>query len=218
MYQNPNKDGCEKDFQNLRYQVLETDHRELAPTNILVAGSTNGQGIGEWVGNLLLLGCVAVGTFGLCINVVWATQEKQVALRSGGHRQIIRICVDENFKTTRRARPRAEEKRNLISVCHNYAEGTQGSGGSGIDTRMPEHDPSSPRLYQSRTTISGPRQWGSALHVHGQRAGYSETSEIPELVTGEDFEATPPYEERLSTSARTRLDRVHMEMVQGGQQ
>ncbi|KAF8177729.1 hypothetical protein K438DRAFT_1769838 [Mycena galopus ATCC 62051] len=62
----------------------------MAPTNILVAGSMNGQGVGEWVGNLLWLGCVAAGMFTLCVAVVWATQEKQVALRSGGHRRIIR--------------------------------------------------------------------------------------------------------------------------------
>ncbi|KAF8194906.1 hypothetical protein K438DRAFT_1761184 [Mycena galopus ATCC 62051] len=60
---------------------------------------------------------------------------------------------------------------------------------------------------------------GLATWIHGDPpTPPSETSEIPELVTGEDFEATPPYEERLSTSARTRLDRVCVEMAQGGQQ
>ncbi|KAF8217494.1 hypothetical protein K438DRAFT_1746800 [Mycena galopus ATCC 62051] len=204
----------------------------MAPTNILVAGSTNGQGVGEWVGNLLWLGCVAAGMFALCIAIVWATQEEQVALCSGGHRRIIRggsrnpwfeenppddgghwYLVDEDFKTTRSARSWTGEERNPSNVRHDYAKGTRETGTLKLN-------PSSPGLHQWRTITPDPRQWSSLpTRIHGDPpTPPSEASEIPELVMNEDLEATPPSKERLSTSARTRLDRVHAEMVQGGRQ
>jgi hypothetical protein len=64
--------------------------RRMAPTNIMVAGSTNGLGAGEWVGNLLWWGAVFAGIAVLCVALVWATQEEQVARSSGGHRRVPR--------------------------------------------------------------------------------------------------------------------------------
>ncbi|KAJ7330487.1 hypothetical protein DFH08DRAFT_815390 [Mycena albidolilacea] len=55
----------------------------MAPTNIMVAGSTPGQGVGEWVGNLLWWGGLFAGIAALCIALVWAAQEERVALPSG---------------------------------------------------------------------------------------------------------------------------------------
>jgi hypothetical protein len=62
----------------------------MAPMNIMVAENTNVQGAGEWVGNLLWWGSVAVGIIMLCIALVWVTQEERVALPSGRHRWVPR--------------------------------------------------------------------------------------------------------------------------------
>ncbi|KAJ7351157.1 hypothetical protein DFH08DRAFT_805894 [Mycena albidolilacea] len=62
----------------------------MAPTNIMVTGSTNGQGAGEWVGNLLWWGGVLAGIAVLCVALVWATKEEWVALPSGGYRRVPR--------------------------------------------------------------------------------------------------------------------------------
>ncbi|KAF8174642.1 hypothetical protein K438DRAFT_1771487 [Mycena galopus ATCC 62051] len=125
--------------------------------------------------------------------------------------------VDEDFKTTRRAWSQAEKEGNLSNVRHNCAKGTQKPGGSCVETRTLRDNLSSPGLHQPRTITPDPRQRSLPTRIHGDPSPPpSETSEIPELVTDEDFEATPPYEERLSTSTRTWLDRVHAEMVQGG--
>jgi hypothetical protein len=67
----------------------------MAPTNIMVAGSTNGQGAGEWVGNLLWWGGVFAGMAALCVALVWATQEERVVCPSGGHRWVPR-CEPHN--------------------------------------------------------------------------------------------------------------------------
>jgi hypothetical protein len=60
----------------------------MAPTNLMVAGSTPGQGVGEWVGTLLWWGGLFAGMAALCVTLVWATQEEWVALPSGGHRRV----------------------------------------------------------------------------------------------------------------------------------
>jgi hypothetical protein len=60
----------------------------MAPTNIMVAGSMPGQGVGEWVGTLLWLGGLFGGMAALCVTLVWATQEERVALPSGGYRWV----------------------------------------------------------------------------------------------------------------------------------
>ncbi|KAJ7362844.1 hypothetical protein DFH08DRAFT_799868 [Mycena albidolilacea] len=60
----------------------------MAPTNIMVAGSTPGQGVGEWVGTLLWWGGLVAGMAALCVALVWATQEERVALPSGGYRRV----------------------------------------------------------------------------------------------------------------------------------
>ncbi|KAJ7347430.1 hypothetical protein DFH08DRAFT_809185 [Mycena albidolilacea] len=52
----------------------------------MVAGSTPGQGAGEWVGNLLWWGGVLTGMAALCVALVWATQEGRVARPLGRHR------------------------------------------------------------------------------------------------------------------------------------
>ncbi|KAJ7318028.1 hypothetical protein DFH08DRAFT_820049 [Mycena albidolilacea] len=62
----------------------------MAPTNIMVAGSTPGQGVGEWVGNLLWWGGVLVGITALCVALVWATHEGRVARPLNGHRRVPR--------------------------------------------------------------------------------------------------------------------------------
>src|SRR4051794_16887879 len=67
----------------------------MAPTNIMVAGSTTGQGAGEWVGNLLCWGGVLVGIAALCVALVWATHEGRVARPLGGHRRVPR-CEPRN--------------------------------------------------------------------------------------------------------------------------
>ncbi|KAJ7309959.1 hypothetical protein DFH08DRAFT_823244 [Mycena albidolilacea] len=56
----------------------------------MVAGSTTGQGVGEWVGTLLWWGGVFAGMAVLCVALVWTTQEGWVALPSGGYRWIPR--------------------------------------------------------------------------------------------------------------------------------
>jgi hypothetical protein len=61
----------------------------------MIAGSTNRQGAGEWVGNLLWWGGLFSGIAALCITPVWATQEEQIALPSGAHRQAPR-CGPHN--------------------------------------------------------------------------------------------------------------------------
>jgi hypothetical protein len=60
----------------------------MAPTNIMVAGSTPGQGVEEWVGTLLWWGGLVAGMAALCVALVWATQEERVALPSGGYRRV----------------------------------------------------------------------------------------------------------------------------------
>jgi hypothetical protein len=62
----------------------------MAPTNIMVAGSTPGQDVGERVGNLLWWGGVLAGITALCVALVWATHEGRVARPLGGHRWVPR--------------------------------------------------------------------------------------------------------------------------------
>ena len=59
----------------------------MAPTNILIGGGSVGQGVGEWIANLLWLGCVVTGLFALCVTAVWATLGKRVAFHPGRHRR-----------------------------------------------------------------------------------------------------------------------------------
>ncbi|KAF8146036.1 hypothetical protein K438DRAFT_1781396 [Mycena galopus ATCC 62051] len=222
----------------------------MAPTNILVSGSTNRQGVGEWVGNLIWLGCMVAGMFALCVAIVWATQEEQVALRSGGHRRIIRggsrnPWLKKIRRMTERigtwlmkvSRPQGEpghgqERRGTRAT---FATTIQREPGNREDlASRPGRSNSTrvPRGYTSRRRSHPILDSGAVLSVftddvlvtglptriHGDPpTPSSEASEIPELVTDEDLEATPPYE-RLSTSTRTQLDRVRAEMVQGGRQ
>ncbi|KAF8194460.1 hypothetical protein K438DRAFT_2129522 [Mycena galopus ATCC 62051] len=197
--------------------------------NILVAGSTNGQGVGEWVGNLLWLGCVAAGMFALCVAVVWATQEEQVALRSGGHRWITRggsrnPWLKKIRQMTERtgtwlmkiSRPQGEPDPEDIASRPRRSDSTQIPWG--YTSRGQSHP-----ILDSGAVLSmftdDVLVTGLPTRIHGDPpAPLSEASEVPELITDEDLEATPPYEERLSTSARSRLDRVRAEMVQGGRQ
>ncbi|KAJ7325406.1 hypothetical protein DFH08DRAFT_817084 [Mycena albidolilacea] len=62
----------------------------MAPINIMVAGILTGQGVGEWDGTLLWWGGSAAGMATLCVALVWATQEEQVALPLGGYRRVPR--------------------------------------------------------------------------------------------------------------------------------
>ncbi|KAF8154318.1 hypothetical protein K438DRAFT_2077000 [Mycena galopus ATCC 62051] len=222
----------------------------MAPTNILVTGSMNGQGVVEWVGNLLWLGCVAAGTFALCVAIVWATQEEQVALRSGGHRQITRGGPRNPWlKKLRRMTERVGTWLMKISRPQGepgHEPGRRGTrtfamtmrmepGGREDSASRPRRSDSAriPRGYTSRGQSHPILDSGAILsmfmddvlvtglptRIHGDPpAAHSEASEVPELITDEDLEATPPYEERLSASARTRLDRVRTEMMQGSHQ
>ncbi|KAF8166124.1 hypothetical protein K438DRAFT_2066894 [Mycena galopus ATCC 62051] len=221
----------------------------MAPTNILVVGSTNGQGVGEWAGNLRWLGCMAAGMFVLCVAIVWATQEEQVALHSGGHRRITRgRSRNPWLKKIRRmmeqvgtwlmkiSRPQGEpghgQRRRGAQATFTTTMRREPGNQEDLASRLGRSDTTRvPRGY----TSCGPSHpildsgamlsmfmddvlvTGLPTRIHGDPPPPpSETSEIPELVMDEDFEATPPYKERLSTSARTRLDRVRVEMVQGG--
>jgi hypothetical protein len=65
-------------------------NEKMAPTNIMVAGSTTGQGVGEWVGNLLWWGGVLTGIVALGVALVWATHEGRVAHPSGRNRRVPR--------------------------------------------------------------------------------------------------------------------------------
>ncbi|KAJ7309211.1 hypothetical protein DFH08DRAFT_823631 [Mycena albidolilacea] len=69
---------------------IDVRNKKMAPTNIIVAGSTPGQGFEEWVGTLLWWGGLFAGMAALCITLVWATQEERVALPSGGYRRVPR--------------------------------------------------------------------------------------------------------------------------------
>ncbi|KAF8145487.1 hypothetical protein K438DRAFT_1781908 [Mycena galopus ATCC 62051] len=204
----------------------------MAPTNILVAGSTNGQGVGEWVGNLLWLGCVATGMFALQIirggsRNPWLKKIRQMTERVGtwlmkisrpqgesGHGQG-RRGTRAVFATTMWREPGDREDLvsrpghpNLTRVLRGYT--SRGQSHLVLDSGAVLS------MFTDNVLVTGLATW-----IHGDPpTPPSETSEIPELipelVTDEDFEATPPYEERLSTSARTQLDRVCAEMVQGG--
>ncbi|KAF8211774.1 hypothetical protein K438DRAFT_1752440 [Mycena galopus ATCC 62051] len=164
---------------------------------------------------------MATGMFVLCIAV---TDHKRRAPQplveetppDDGARWYL---VDEDFKTTRRARSWAGEERNPI-IHHDYVKGTRRPGGYCAKTEALRLSPNPPGLHQPQTITPNPRQRSSLPNrIHGDPpTPLSEASEVPELITDEDLEATPPYEERLSTSARTRLDRIPAEMVQGSRQ
>ncbi|KAF8143802.1 hypothetical protein K438DRAFT_1783375 [Mycena galopus ATCC 62051] len=192
----------------------------------------------------------ALGMFALCVAVVWATQEEQVALRSRGHRQITR-GGPRNPWLKKLCRMTERVGTWLMKISRPQGEPSHGQGRRGTRTfattmrREPgdrEDIASRPRHSDSARIPWGYTSCGQShpildsgavlsmfmdnvlvtglpTRIHGDPpAALSKASEVPELITDEDLKTTPPYEERLSTSARTRLDRVRMEMVQGSHQ
>ncbi|KAF8155195.1 hypothetical protein K438DRAFT_1777741 [Mycena galopus ATCC 62051] len=145
--------------------------------------------------------------FALCVAIVWATQEEQVALRSGGHRRITRGGPRNPW--LKKLRQMTERVGTwLMKISRPQGEPGHEPGRRGTRT-----------FAMTMRMEPGGREDSLPTRIHGDPpAAHSEASEVPELITDEDLEATPPYEERLSASARTQLDRVRTEMMQGSHQ
>ncbi|KAJ7305495.1 hypothetical protein DFH08DRAFT_824995 [Mycena albidolilacea] len=158
----------------------------MAPTNIMIAGGTTGQGVGEWVGNLLWWGGLFAGMAALCVILVWATQEERVALPSGGYRRVPRL-LDPRLSAVGR------KGEGVLAP----QEGGTGPGekalrewGNRIETWEYQFTPTG-ELAQPRRSRNRPAPTPGTPGPLGR-------------IVDDEAGCTPPYEERPGSNPRTR--------------
>ncbi|KAJ6481695.1 hypothetical protein C8R45DRAFT_1100124 [Mycena sanguinolenta] len=224
----------------------------MAPTSILIGGGSVGQGVGEWIANLLWLGCVVSGLFALCVAIVWATRGKRVVLPTGRQRraagnrtrkpvliQMRKMVESVGVWMMKISRPLAEPSRGGFRRRRLPTLGPIDRGHYEEIRRQPEPEMGHTCVpHEVRVCTDGGRPYptgpiiGSGaiatfmddLLVRNPNSQYwrvvpnhdDEYTDMPGLEPVHD--AAPPYGDELSTSARTRLERIRADLERGAQQ
>ncbi|KAJ6458721.1 hypothetical protein C8R45DRAFT_1109834 [Mycena sanguinolenta] len=224
----------------------------MAPTSIPIGGSV-GQGVGEWIANLLWLGCVVSGLFALCVAMVWVTRGKRVALPTGRHRravgnrtrkpmliQIRKMVESVGVWMMKISRPPAEPSRGGFRRRRLPTLGPMDRRRYEEVRRQPEPEMGHTCVpHEVRVCTDGGRPYPTGpvidsgavvatfmddLLVRNPNSQYwrvvpnhdDEYADMPGLESVHDNAL--PYGEELGTSARTRLERIWVDLEREAQQ
>ncbi|KAJ6506907.1 hypothetical protein C8R45DRAFT_923066 [Mycena sanguinolenta] len=217
----------------------------MTSASILIGGGSVGQGVGEWIANLLWLGCVVSGLFALCVATVWATRGKW--RRAAGNRtrkpvliQMRKMVESAGVWMMKISRPPAEPSRGGFRRRRLPTLGPMERGRYEEVRRQPEPEmghtcvPHEVRVCtdRGRPYPTGPiidsgtlvATFMDDLLVRNPNSQYwrvvpnhnDEYADMPGLEPVHD--TAPPYGEAFSTSARTRLERIRADLEREAQQ